>query len=57
MEHELDRLEKRKIKQKKCRNNKNKVQLIRSYESERIMLCEALEKYFSNVKVCVYEVC
>ena len=21
------------------------------------MLCEALEKYFSNVKVCVYEVC
>ena len=57
MEHELNRLEKRKIIFKKCKNNKNKVQLTRSYESERIMLCEALEKYFSNVKVCVYEVC
>ena len=56
MEHELRRLEKRKII-KKCKNNKNKVQLARSYKSERIMLCEALEKYFSNVKVCVYEVC
>ena len=54
MEHELDRLVKSKIIKKKC---KNKVQLIRSYESERIMSCEALEKYFSNVEVFVYEVC
>ena len=57
MEHKLDRLEKRKIIKKKCKNSKNKVQLIRSYESERIMSCEVLEKYFSNVKVFVYEVC
>ena len=57
MEHKLDRLVKRKIIKKNVKNNKNKVQLIRSYESERIMSCEALEKYFSNVKVFVYEVC